>query len=250
MWCNNSANLVNSLPQALEVYLLPTTDWLDVLSLQRRLVYEIADEPRGRAALVLCEHFPIITVGRRGSRRHILVDESELTSRCVDVRWTNRGGGCWFHMPGQLVANVILPIDAQDAQLNVLRDGLYQTLLDVLGELGIVAEWNRRALGVLVGDRAIGHVGVAIKDWVSYHGCCLNVSAAPECVDWVQSCPDDHHGATSVFRELRLPVRMTSVRESFVRHFMRAFGFARHVLCHAPDITRPARMVHAATGRN
>src|SRR5262245_5832031 len=91
----------------LEVYMLPPCPWQDALQLQHRLVYEMSAEPRRRAALVLCEHLPIVTVGRQGSHSHIQLDELDR----FPIRWTNRGGGCWLHVPGQLVAYPILPLD-------------------------------------------------------------------------------------------------------------------------------------------
>ncbi|MGL4465487.1 MAG: hypothetical protein ACRC1K_25335, partial [Planctomycetia bacterium] len=51
----------------LEVHLLPRTAWEQTHALQQRLVYEVGDRERPRAALILCEHPPIITVGRQGS---------------------------------------------------------------------------------------------------------------------------------------------------------------------------------------
>src|SRR4051794_29952651 len=88
-------------PTRLQAYLLGQVDFEAALALQRRLVYEIAGD-RTRAALILCEHPPLITVGREGSRSHVLCDDAELQGRHWRVRWVNRGGGVWLHLPGQL----------------------------------------------------------------------------------------------------------------------------------------------------
>src|SRR2546426_281708 len=86
---------------ALQVYLLGTVDLEAVLRLQRRLHFEISGQ-RDQAILLLCEHPPVITVGRQGSRAHIFCGPEELRSRRWNVRWVNRGGGCLLHAPGQL----------------------------------------------------------------------------------------------------------------------------------------------------
>src|SRR5262245_61745678 len=83
----------------LQVYLLGAVDFEAALSLQRRLVYEVTGD-RACAALVLCEHPPLITVGRQGSHAHILCGPEELRSRRWRIRWVNRGGGCLLHLPG------------------------------------------------------------------------------------------------------------------------------------------------------
>src|SRR5947199_7250504 len=90
------------LPPPLEVYLLGLVDFDDAQRLQRRLVYDLGE--RGGAALVLCEHPPTISVGRSGSRVHILPDDETLRSLGVSTHWVNRGGGCVLHLPGQLCA--------------------------------------------------------------------------------------------------------------------------------------------------
>src|SRR5438105_5903882 len=85
--------------KSLQVYLLGTVDFEALLRCQRRLHYEISGD-RDLAALVLCEHPPLITVGRHGSRAHILAEPRELALRGWRIRWVNRAGGCWLHQPG------------------------------------------------------------------------------------------------------------------------------------------------------
>src|SRR5215831_13834678 len=82
----------------LQVYLLGSVDFEAALSLQRRLVFDIAGT-RSAAALILCEHPPLITVGRQGSWAHILCGPEELRARRWGVRWVNRGGGTLLHQP-------------------------------------------------------------------------------------------------------------------------------------------------------
>ena len=74
----------------------------------------------GGGSLVLCEHPPTISVGRSGSRAHILLDDEELRGRGVAVRWVNRGGGCVLHLPGQLVGYLALPLAASGLDVRAL----------------------------------------------------------------------------------------------------------------------------------
>src|SRR6266567_9392054 len=103
---------VSPAPQpGLHVYLLGLVEFEAALRLQRLLVYQASGEP-AQAALVLCEHPPLITVGRQGSHAHILYDREELAARRWPVRWVNRGGGCLLHLPGQLAVYPVLPLRA------------------------------------------------------------------------------------------------------------------------------------------
>ena len=56
----------------------------------------------GGSRCLICEHPPLITVGRSGSRAHLHISSDELTSQQVEVRWLNRGGGCIAHLPGSI----------------------------------------------------------------------------------------------------------------------------------------------------
>src|SRR5882757_3012289 len=94
----------------LQVYLLGVVEFESALVLQRRLAYQVAGERDG-AVILLCEHPPLITVGRQGSRAHILCEPEELRAREWRVRWVNRGGGCVLHQPGQLVVYPIVALD-------------------------------------------------------------------------------------------------------------------------------------------
>src|SRR5438876_6426547 len=94
----------------LQVYMLGSVDFEAALALQHRLVFDIAGN-RTAAALILCQHPPLITVGRQGSWAHILCDREELQARRWRMRWVNRGGGCLLHLPGQMAIYPILALD-------------------------------------------------------------------------------------------------------------------------------------------
>src|SRR3954469_12857549 len=100
-----------AIPEALEAYLLGCVEFEPLLGLQRRLVYEVSGE-RSRGVLILCELPHQVSVGRDGSRAHILYEPHELWSRGWPVRWVNRGGGCVLHAPGQLQIVHVVALDA------------------------------------------------------------------------------------------------------------------------------------------
>src|SRR4051812_20367886 len=92
-------------PQAtssLEVHLLGLVDFDSAVFLQEKLLYETSERNDTQGALLVCEHPPVVTIGREGSSSHILANSSELTARQIETRWVNRGGGSIMHAPGQL----------------------------------------------------------------------------------------------------------------------------------------------------
>jgi lipoyl(octanoyl) transferase len=209
----------------LQAYLLGTVEFGAALALQRQLVYHVGGE-RERAALVLCEHPPAITVGREGSRAHILFEPEELHWRRWRVRWVNRGGGCLLHLPGQMAIYPILPLDRLALGLQDYLGRLRQVLIDVLADFSVAAAAGPESADVYVGDRPVAHLGVAVRDWVSYYGAAFNVYPDLEPLRKVRTAPAAPP-MTSLERERRGPLRAALVRERILEHFAARFGFGR-----------------------
>jgi len=211
----------------LQVYLLGAVEFDAALAFQRRLAYDIAGD-RSRAALILCEHpRPLITVGRHGSRAHILCDPGEIRARQWQVRWVNRGGGCLLHVPGQLAVYPVLALDHLGLGLQAFLERLQQVVVDVLAEFGVRGEMRPRHVGVWAGTRLIAGVGLAVRDWVSYYGAYLNINPALDAFRLVRCGGPAEGPMTSLERERRGPLRTSLVRQRFLEHFAVRFGFSQ-----------------------
>jgi lipoyl(octanoyl) transferase len=233
----------------LQVYLLGTVDFEEMLRVQRRLVYDVAGD-RDRAVLILCEHPPGISVGREGSREHIRCGPAELAARRWPVRWVNRGGGCLLHLPGQLAIYPIVALDRIGLGLQAYLDHLHAVVADVLGEFDVKASPVPGRAGVWVGGRRIAQVGVAVNDWVAYFGAALNINPDMELLKRVTDSRNGELPMTSMERERRAPVRAATVRQRFVEAFRTEFGFGRASLFPSlPELTRQAR-IDAVTPRS
>ena len=223
----------------LEVHLLPRTDWRRTLELQHRLVYEISGEP-GRAALVLCEPEPVVTVGRQGSHRHIRL-EHPRAERDLAVRWTNRGGGAWLQVPGTLGVYPVVPLHPRRLGLTLYRDALAASIAGALRTLGIDATAD--AAAVRAGGRPLAWLGAAVRNWTGHHGASVNLNVPPDRFAWLQCLPGDDAAVTSVTRELRTPVAPQALRGALVEAFQATFGFG-DVVTVGPTRRRTARGRH------
>jgi len=225
---------------ALHAYLLGLVDFEAGLRLQRQLVYH-ASGGEDQPALVLCEHPPLITVGRQGSHAHILCDPDELEARRWPVRWVNRGGGCLLHLPGQLAVYPILPLQRLGLGLSDYLDRLHRVLVAVLDDFSVRATTRPDCAGVWVGDRLVAGVGVAVRDWVTWYGAVLNVS--PDLLPFrlIRSGAPGEGPMTSLARERHGAPRMALVRQRLVEHFAEQFGFERtSVFFGHPSLTHDA----------
>lgn len=226
----------------LRVYLLGVVEFEEALSLQRKLAFEASGE-RDSAALVLCEHPPILTVGREGSPSDIRCDFQELHARGWPVRWVNRGGGSLLHLPGQLAIYPVLPLDRRHLGLTDYLERLHRILVAVLDDFSVMGVTRPEHPGVWAGRRHIASVGVAVRDWVAYFGAYLNIN--PDLLPFriVRTGPNEREPMTSLVRERRGPVRPALVRERLLDHFTAAFPFDRTALfTHHPCLgSHPAR---------
>jgi lipoyl(octanoyl) transferase len=227
----------------LEIYLLGLVDFDEIQQLQRRLVYDLGDRETGGGALILCEHPPTISVGRSGSRAHILLDDEELRSRGVGVRWINRGGGCVLHLPGQLVGYLAMPLATSGLDVRRYLDGLHRVLVEVLREFDLEGATRPDRPGVYLGQARVASVGVAVNRWIAYHGFTLNVSTFLEPFESLGEPAGSPGGPsirqTSMESRRQRPAPMAKVREAVIRRVEEVFGLERHHLyTHHPLIRR------------
>lgn len=119
--------------------------------------------------LLLLEHEETITLGRRPA------EDGVVDAGGVPVVRIERGGFATWHGPGQLVGYPIVALDGDRRDVHRHLHALESGVIDLLGGLGLEAGRDTRNTGVWVGGLKICSVGIAIRQWVSWHGLALNV---------------------------------------------------------------------------
>lgn len=164
---------------------------------------------RGEAGdvLLLLEHPPVVTQGRRSRPENLLTGAEALRARGIELHQVNRGGDVTYHGPGQLVGYPILDLAARGlADVHRFLRELEAGLVEALAGLGVRAETRPGWTGVFVESseppRKIASIGVGLRDWVTCHGFALNVTLDPGAFSDIVPC--GLHGVvmTSVAREL------------------------------------------------
>lgn len=150
---------------------LGAVPYSEALALQERLRDAIRD---GKApdTLLLLQHPPVITLGRSARPENVLVSEAELRRRGVEVARIGRGGDVTYHGPGQLVG---YPLRLIGRNVRGHVDGIVQSLIELLGGLGIKAWWVPERPGVWCEAGKIGALGIDARGRVAMHGFALNV---------------------------------------------------------------------------
>lgn len=177
--------------------------------------------------LLLVEHPPTVTLGRRSQPEELLLDRGALAAMGYGVFEVERGGKATYHGPGQIVGYPIVSV--REAGLSVPRyvGLLEQTVIDYLAGLGLKAERRPGYPGVWVRGRKIAAVGVHLKRWVSMHGFALNL--APDLSRFQAIVPCGIAGAevTSVLAELGEAPPMAEAKGAIAQTFERLFGYER-----------------------
>jgi lipoyl(octanoyl) transferase len=164
---------------------------------ERRLTGETPD------VLLLLEHPPVYTRGRRSRPGELALGEDFYRAKGIEVVDTRRGGRVTYHGPGQLVGYAI--VEVRDVGEHLRR--MEAAIVETLAELGIAArsrcEEGPDYTGVWVEDRKIASIGVHVSRGVSTHGFAINVDNDLEPFSWVVACGLPDVAMTSVEAELR-----------------------------------------------
>ena len=198
---------------------LGLVDYEVAWAMQRELHQEIAESNRPNTLLLL-EHPPIFTAGRRTLESERPVDGS----RVIDV---DRGGKITFHGPGQIVGYPIVRLRDQHNVVGFVRE-IENALINVCGEFGIKSERYCERSGVWIrdgkGDRKIAAIGIRVARGVTMHGFALNVDTDLSFYDRIVPCGIKDAGVTSLSNELNRELKTEDVRPILERHIFEALA--------------------------
>ncbi|MBI9085850.1 MAG: lipoyl(octanoyl) transferase LipB [Desulfobacterales bacterium] len=162
--------------------------YTEALDLQHALVAARNDGRLKQDVLLIVEHPPVFTLGRRGGRENLCVSESFLARQKVAVVQAERGGNITYHGPGQLVAYPIVDLERRRMGVADYVTLLEEAMIRTAADWGVSARRDRVNRGVWMGDKKLGSIGVAVRRGVSFHGLALNVDPSMEHFSWITPC--------------------------------------------------------------
>ncbi len=192
---------------------LALMDYQKVRDLQLRLV--TARECRSIVPdiLLLMEHEPVFTLGRRGGRENLMVSELFLEEARIPIVHAERGGDITFHGPGQLVGYPILDLRASKLTVTGYVEKLEEIMIRTAAHWGVHATRNRLNHGIWVEGRKLGSLGIAIRRGIAFHGFALNVNVSLEPFGWINPCGLQGVKMTSLEQQIACKASMKEVRE-------------------------------------
>jgi lipoyl(octanoyl) transferase len=191
-------------------------DYHEGWSLQRRTHAEVAAGDRD-GALILCEHAPVYTAGKRTADDERPTDGTPV----VDV---DRGGKITWHGPGQLTGYPILRLPDRHEVVAFVRD-LEAMMIDVAAAFGVQGERVEGRSGVWVrsGDAwdKIGAIGLRVEQGVTMHGFALNCSNDLAPYDRIVACGIRDAGVTTLSALTGRTISPSDVAPLVLEHFSR-----------------------------
>lgn len=188
------------------------------LELQHKLVAARNDHRLDRDVILVLEHPPIFTLGRRGGRQCLRVDPDFLQRQNIPVIQVERGGFITYHGPGQLVIYPILDLKQAGIGVAALVETLEEVMIQTATDVGVSASRDPRNRGVWVGNRKLGSIGIAVRRSVSFHGLAINITNSLEPFDWIDPCGLHGVAMTSLRQEAAGVVAFNSVRTRAIAH--------------------------------
>lgn len=193
---------------------------------QKAYVQQALDHPEAWTdRLILCEHPPVITLGRNARPEHLLLPEPLLQAQGIEVYAVERGGDVTYHAPGQIVGYPILWLERYKRDITWYMRSLEEVIIRAIAQWGLRGERIPGHAGVwlLEPPRKIAAMGVKLSRWVSMHGFALNVNTDLRGFSFIIPCGIRDKGVTSMAAELKTPIPLPEVKTALIHAFEAVF---------------------------
>ncbi len=178
----------------------------------------------GPPTLLLVEHPPTLTLGRRGRREDVLWPDKLLAERELVVVDSPRGGEVTLHAPGQLVA---YPVVVVGRKIRAHMERMAHVTVGLFEALGVFGTAFRRDRpGVWLGPRKLASIGIHISRGVAVQGISVNLDVDPALFTALVSCGMGDTKMASVSNVGGRSVSVEGAARAWAVRFARAAGVA------------------------
>jgi len=218
----------NSLPihtGAVRVFPEPIP-YLIAWEIQSRLHAERLLDLQPDTVLIL-EHPPVYTLGRRTRLSHWGGSESALCEDGAELHQVNRGGSVTFHGPGQIVVYPVLKLDRHAAGPRQLVWLLEEVIIQALERWNIAGSRVIGKPGVWImtpEPQKIAFLGIRIQHGVTLHGFALNVDVDLTPFQRIHPCGFPDCRVTSMAAVRRTAIPIDTVKREVARSFATVFA--------------------------
>tara|TARA_A100001234_G_scaffold219539_1_gene230554 strand:- start:1142 stop:1858 length:717 start_codon:yes stop_codon:yes gene_type:complete len=225
--------LNKKLNKNINVYDLGVLDYKTALNFQEKKLQEIIDIKRTNRNenssietpnyFLFVEHPPVITLGKSGQEKNLLLTKEELERKKIQYFNTNRGGDITFHGYGQIVGYPVIDLENFYTDINRYLRTLEEIVILTLNYFKISSQRSSGETGVWLepnspNSRKICAIGVKTSRWVTMHGFALNVDTDLRYYDYIIPCGIKGKGITSMNKEIKKNVLIGEVKEKILEN--------------------------------
>ncbi len=202
---------------------LPVTDYRHAHDLQLSFVDARRSGELSRDLVMMLEHPPVYTLGRRGGQDNLLVTEGWLKDRGIEVVPIERGGDITFHGPGQLVVYAVMDLKARGMGVTDFVGRLESAMAGTAARWGVTARGDDTNRGAWIGRRKLGSVGITVRRGITFHGLAMNVNTDLTPFQWINPCGIKSCEMTSLEIESGQSIEMAAAREQMAQQLGELF---------------------------
>lgn len=225
--------------QKLNVRDLGIINYADALAIQTQQFNKLIDNKINERSnsdahfLYVCEHEPVITLGKAANEQNILLSKEFLKEKGIEVEHINRGGDVTFHGPGQITGYPVLDLDFFTSDLKVYMRLLEEVIIQTIANYNIQGYRIEDATGVWVNSRIdnqpkkIAAFGVKTSRWITMHGFALNVDVDLNYFNYINPCGFTDKGVTNMIQESgngNQDIRINEVKQVLLDNFAKVFN--------------------------
>jgi lipoyl(octanoyl) transferase len=176
--------------------------------------------------LILLEHPPVYTAGRRWRPDHIVWNEERIVAAGAELRFIDRGGSLTFHGPGQLVGYPVLDLGARPDAMRFVRD-LEEVVIRAAADVGVELHRSEVQTGVWSGPSKVCAIGVRLMRMrISLHGFALNCTTDLSWYDAIVPCGLPGEGVASMSQLAGREIIVEEMAPIVARRFEEVFGLS------------------------
>ncbi len=201
-----------------QLFDLGVIDFKEAWDFQKQ-VHSRVKQGKLTSALILCQHKPVITLGRRSKAKNILATQTDLKRLGIKTYFVERGGDATYHGPGQICAYPIIDLACFRKDINWFLRQLETLFINLIGDFGVKVNRIPGSTGIWFRTKKIASIGIAIRNWITFHGIALNVKQS-DLVNFSLIHPCGQNiTMTSMESILGESVEINTVKERLIRGF-------------------------------
>ena len=180
--------------------------------------------------LLICEHLPVLTLGKSGHVENILISEEEMKKQGIEYFKTNRGGDITFHGPQQIVGYPIIDLEKFFTDIGKYLRSLEEVIILTMQEYGLIGMRSKGETGVWMDagipgkERKICAMGVRCSRWITMHGFAFNVNTDLDYFNNIIPCGIENKKVTSLQNELNYILDYEEVKNKIMANFEKVFN--------------------------